>query len=271
MAAPAQPAGRIGTAVGAVGQRVISGVTEIGGIATLVGESLLWFFRRPWRLKQLLLAMDEIGVGSSFIVLLTGFFTGAVLAVQGVYAFSKFNAESMVGASVAISLVRELSPVLTGLMVTGRAGSAIATEIGTMRVTEQIDALSSMAVNPVQYLIAPRIVAGVLMMPVLTMLFNGVGLGGSYAVAVGLEGLSAGTFTSRIARFVLAEDIVHGLWKSSLFGLAIVAIACFKGYNARGGAKGVGLATTEAVVMSSVAILVLDYLATTVSIQGLAE
>lgn len=205
-------------------------------------------------------------MGSLFVVVLTGFFTGAVFAMQSASAFRLFDAESLVGATVAISLTRELAPALTGLMVTGRAGSAIATELGSMRVTEQIDALATMAVDPRQYLLVPRVLAGLLTAPILCMVFNVIGLFGSYLVAVQLQGISEAQFWSRIESWLDVADVVGGLIKAAVFGLMLTTIACYKGYNATGGAKGVGEATTEAVVLSSVLILVADYFLTALMI-----
>ena len=208
--------------------------------------------------------MEFVGVGSLFIVVLTGVFTGAVFALQGAGAFRMFNAESLVGSTVGLSLARELSPVLTGLMVTGRAGSGIATELGTMRVTEQIDALYTMAVNPVQYLIVPRFLAGLIMVPVLSGLFTLVGMVGCYFVGVVLLGIDEGVFLEKVRWFVDPSDLSSGLIKSCVFGGILTMVGCYKGFYASGGARGVGLATTQSVVASSVIILVSDYFLTAV-------
>ncbi|MBI4819006.1 MAG: ABC transporter permease [Deltaproteobacteria bacterium] len=229
----------------------------------LFASACRWALRRPYRLGLFLAQCEFIGVGSLFIVLLTGLFTGLVFALQSSFAFAKFNAEALVGATVVISLCRELGPVLTGLMVTGRAGSAIATELGTMRVTEQIDALETMAVSPIQYLVVPRVLALVIVMPLLTMLFNTIGFFGAYIVGVYQAGINAGTFLGRIERLAELSDLLGGLAKSSVFGLVIGLVACFRGMNASGGSRGVGLAATQTVVTCSVAILVVDYVLTT--------
>ena len=225
---------------------------------------LRWAAKPPFRWGLTLNQAEFIGVGSLFIVLLTGLFTGLVFALQSSFAFAKFNAESLVGATVVIAMCRELAPVLTGLMVTGRAGSAIATELGTMRVTEQIDALSTMAVNPVQYLVVPRVVAMTAVMPLLTMLFNAVGFVGAYLVSVLQSGINEGTFMGRIHQIVELSDLLGGLAKSAVFGFAIALIACHKGMNAEGGSRGVGVAATQTVVSGSVTVLVLDYLLTNI-------
>ncbi len=238
--------------------------TEVGHTALLFGETILWAFRPPVRLKLVLQQAEFLGVGSLFIVLLTGLFTGLVFALQSSFAFAKFSAESLVGATVVISLCRELAPVLTGLMVTGRAGSAIATELGTMKVTEQIDALSTMAVSPIQYLVVPRVIAMTLVMPLLTMLFNIVGFAGAYIISVFQTGINEGTFMGRIHQIVEWTDLAGGLFKSAVFGLAIALIGCQKGMNASGGSRGVGLAATQTVVSGSVIVLVLDYVLTSI-------
>ncbi|MCA9538594.1 MAG: ABC transporter permease [Myxococcales bacterium] len=245
-----------------MGQRVIDIIEGLGRAALLLIETLVWIPRPPWRLRIFFQAMEFVGVGSLFIVLLTGIFTGAVFSLQGVGAFRLFNAESLVGSTVAISLARELSPVLTGLMVTGRAGSGIATELGTMRVTEQIDALYTMAVNPVQYLIVPRFLAGLIMVPALSALFTLIGMVGSYVVAVVLLNIDEGIFLEKVYWFVDPDDLTSGLIKACVFGGILTMVGCYKGFYASGGARGVGLATTQSVVVSSVMILIADYFLT---------
>ncbi len=250
-----------------IGSGVINAVEGVGRAATLFIQTLLWIPRPPWRLKNLFASMEFVGVGSLFIVLLTGLFTGAVFALQGAGAFKLFNAESLVGSTVGISLARELSPVLTGLMVTGRAGSGIATELGTMRVTEQIDALYTMAVNPVQYLVVPRFIAGLVMVPVLSALFTLIGMAGCYFVGVVLLNIDEGIFLSKTRWFVDPEDLTSGLIKACVFGGILTMVGCYKGFYASGGARGVGLATTQSVVVSSVAILIADYFLTAMMFQ----
>ena len=203
--------------------------------------------------------MDFIGVHSLLVVLITGAFTGMVLALQSSYGFRKFGAEGLVGAIVALSMTRELGPVLTSLMVTGRAGSAMAAELGTMRVTEQIDALTVMALNPIKYLVAPRVVASFLMLPFLTIISDFICIVGGYLVGVKLLGINEGSFMNKIERTLDLADIYNGLVKAAVFGLILSVISCYKGYNTQGGAEGVGRATTEAVVLSSVTILISDY------------
>lgn len=242
-----------------IGRRVVLSIEELGDTFILGVRVPFIALRRPWRPALLLQQMEAVGVGSLFIVTLTGFFVGAVLSLQGLHAFALFNAESLVGATVELSLARELAPVFAGLMVTARTGSAIATELGTMRVTEQIDALETMAVDSRQYLIVPRALAGFLMLPVLTIIFNAVALFGAYLVAVASAGISGAEFQSRIPMLTDVGDIVHGLVKSAVFGYVVCLIAAHRGYFAKGGAAGVGTATTRAVVGGSISILALDY------------
>ena len=237
---------------------------ELGTVVLMFFSALVWTVRRPYRVSLLLRSMEFVGVGSLFIIVLTGSFTGAVMALQGIYAFKIIKAETMVGGSVALALARELSPVLTALMVTGRAGSAMATEIGTMRVTEQIDAMETMAVNPIQYLVVPRLWASVVMVPVLTILFTLVGMVGCYLVAVVWQGVDQGLFMEKISDFMRVNDITSGIIKAAVFGAAIATIGCAKGFHAEGGARGVGQATTQAVVLASVMVFVLDYILTAV-------
>lgn len=230
-------------------------------------ETLVWTIRPPYRIRLLFQAMEFVGVGSLFIVLLTGLFTGAVFALQGAGAFRLFGAESLVGPTVGISLARELAPVLTGLMVAGRAGSGIATELGTMRVTEQIDALYTMAVNPVQYLVVPRFLAGISMVPVLCGLFTLIGMVGCYVVGVVLLRIDEGVFMEQTRWIVDPDDLTSGMIKAIIFGGILTMVGCYKGFYASGGARGVGLATTESVVASSVLILVADYFLTAIMFQ----
>lgn len=243
---------------------IASFFTEMGTIVMTYGQVLYWTFIPPYRLRLWFSSMEFVGVGSLFIIVLTGSFAGAVLGLQGIYAFRIIQAETMVGGSVALVLSRELSPVLTALMVTGRVGSAMATEIGTMRVTEQIDAMEVMAVNPVQYLMVPRVWATTLMLPILSLLFTFVGMVGCYLVAVVWMNVDQGQFLAKISSYMSESDLVSGLIKASIFGATLSTIGCYKGYNASGGARGVGEATTQAVVLASVMIFVLDYVLTAI-------
>src|SRR5216683_5673566 len=243
-----------------IGKRVTGLIEEVGGVVSLGGDVVRWAVRPPIRVENLFAQLDFVGVGSIFIVMLTGIFSGMVFAHQSSRAFMLFNAESLVGPTVALTLTRELTPVFTALMVTMRAVSAMCTELGTMRVTEQVDALETMAVNPIQYLLVPRVLAGLIMVPVLVMVFDTTGMAGGYLIAVGVHGVSAGTFLSRTQQWMEAADIAEGLVKGAVFGLTVALIGCYKGFGASGGAKGVGQATTQAMVASALSIFILDYL-----------
>lgn len=237
---------------------------EIGALFKLLWEAAFWGIRPPYRGRLFVEAMEFVGIGSIFIVSLTALFVGGVLALQLVDGFRDFGAENQTGAVIGLALAREVGPVFAALMVTSRAGSAMTTELGSMRVTNQIDALVTMAVNPVQYLVVPRLLAGVVMVPVLTMLFNIVGVIGAFFVAVVLIGLDPGVFMDRLKWLVDWEDVSQGLTKAVVFGIAVTLIACRQGFYAKGGAAGVGRATNRAVVHSAIAILMLDYLVTSI-------
>ena len=237
---------------------------QIGATVQLTGQTLLWLVPPPYRFMQFVNAMDFIGVGSLFIVSLTGMFSGMVLALQTTHSLRQFGGEGIVGSLVAISLTREIAPVFAGLMVTARAGSAMAAELGNMRVTEQIDALLTMGVNPAQYLLSPRLFAATVMLPLLCVLYTCVGMGGAYLVAVSWLGVDPGTFVANIEKYVVPKDFWMGEIKAAAFGFLISAISCAQGFRAAGGAKGVGEATTRAVVQSAVAILVANYLITNI-------
>lgn len=245
-----------------IGSRTIGVIEEIGQISILLFQTLIWMVRPPYRVRIFLQALESVGVGSLFIVMFTGLFTGLVMAYQSIYAFGLFGAETLVGGTVAASVVRELGPVLTGLMVAGRTGSSMTTELGTMRVTEQIDAMAVMAVNPVQYLVMPRVVATTLMMPILVTLFNFVAIIGAYGLSVGVMDIDPGIFVQKIRDFVVLKDLIFSGIKGACFGVAIGLVGCYKGFYASGGAKGVGEATTSSVVTSSIAVLFIDYVLT---------
>ncbi|MEA3470720.1 MAG: ABC transporter permease [Thermodesulfobacteriota bacterium] len=250
--------------IDSLGRSVLRTVEEMGSILLFFISVLRWMFRPPLKLRLILKQMEFVGVKSIFIVVLTGTFTGMVMALQGYYGFKMFSAESMVGSTVALGMTRELGPVLTALMVTARAGSAMAAELGTMRVTEQIDALYVMSANPVKYLVVPRIIAGIVMLPVLTIVSDFVGVLGGYFVGVPILGINAGAFVNNITKIVGIDDIYNGLIKATFFGLILSLCGCYKGFNMKGGAEGVGKATTEAVVWASVSILISDYFLTAI-------
>lgn len=245
-----------------LGDFLIKQIEGLGLALILLWESFYWLFRPPFRVMLFLQSMEFIGAGSLGIVVLTGLFTGMVFAVQTVASFRLFNAETIVGSTVALALMRELAPVLTSLIVAGRVGSAIATELGTMKVTEQVDALYTMAVNPVQYLVTPRIVAAIVMLPILTAICDIIGIAGAYYVSVELLDVDGGMFIDKIQHYAKPWDAISGLIKAGVFGLILSLIGCHKGLNATGGARGVGIATTQTVVLSSILILVADYFLT---------
>ena len=255
---------RVAQAIDQFGRGVLRSVEEMGSLLLLLLSVLSWMIRPPLKLRLIFKQMEFVGVKSIFVVVLTGTFTGMVMALQGYYGFRMFSAESLVGSTVALGMTRELGPVLTSLMVTARAGSAMAAELGTMRVTEQIDALYVMAANPVKHLIVPRIVASVLMLPLLTIVSDFMGIIGGYFVGVPVLGINEGAFIKNITKYVELSDIYHGLTKAAVFGLILSLIGCYKGFNTRGGAEGVGKATTEAVVLASISILVSDYFLTAI-------
>ena len=248
--------------IGALGEWVIRQVKELGGVILLFADALRWAILPPFRLDLLIQQMEVIGVRSTLVILLTGAFTGMVFALQTFYALRKFGAETMVGVTVALGMTRELGPVFTSIMVTARAGSAMAAELGTMRITEQIDALEAMAINPVKYLIVPRVLASSIVVPILTVISDFVGIAGGYFVGVILLRINAGPFVANIQKYVELSDIYNGIIKAVVFGLLLSLICCYKGYTVEGGAQGVGRATTQSVVFSSVAILMMDYILT---------
>lgn len=234
-------------------------VGSFGEHIQLLLQAVAWLFRRPFRGRLFLEQMEYVGVGSLPIILLVGVFTGAVSALQSITALRLFQQERWVGVAVGLSLARELAPVFTALMITARAGAGMAAELASMRVYEQIDALTTFAINPVQYLVTPRIVATVVMMPIMTMVFNVVGLAGGWAIAVPMENIDFGQASTLFQYQVDPLDYVIGLIKAAVFGVSLSLCACFQGFFVRGGAKEVGLATTRAVVTGSVSVLVLDY------------
>jgi phospholipid/cholesterol/gamma-HCH transport system permease protein len=237
-------------------------IETVGAHLLLLLNVLRWALRPPLRLGVLLEAMVFVGFESLPIVLLISLFVGAVFALQLSSALRTFQAQAYVGATVGLALTRELAPVFTAIVVAARAGAGMATELGSMRITEQIDALATMAINPLQYLIVPRIIAGTVMVPMMAMLFNCVGMLGAYVVAVGVQNVDRGVFIANAKWLLDPDDITQGLVKATVFGCVLTLIACNQGYNAGGGAKGVGMATTRSVVGSFVTILILDYFLT---------
>ena len=244
------------TQIGAATLRLLS---SLGRAGLFLGQALGLIFIPPFKLRRVIRQVHFIGARSLLVIALTGLFTGMVLGLQGYYTLIRFGSEAFLGPAVAISLITELGPVLSALMVTGRAGSALAAEIGIMRITEQIDALEVMALNPLRYLVVPNMVAGVIAVPLLGALFAVIGIYGGYLVGVQLLGVSSSTYFGGMTDAVTMNDILNGLYKSLSFGLLIAFLCCFKGYHTGYGAEGVSRATTEAVVLSSVAVLVVDY------------
>ena len=247
-----------------LGRTVISWIAGMGRMLILLVTALLWAFVPPFRLRRLARQIHFMGWRSILVVVLTGAFTGMVLGLQGYYTLSKFGATALLGPAVALSLIREIGPVLCALVVTGRAGSAMAAEIGIMRITDQIDVLSVMALNPVKYLISPNILAGVITLPLLSAIVDVVGIYGGYLVGVQLLGVGQGVYFGEMQGVLGIRDISIGFWKSVSFGLIISWVCCYKGFYTQFGAEGVSRATTEAVVMSSVWILICDYFLTSV-------
>ncbi len=249
----------ISKAIESLGSAVKYPVEETGRIILLGCSTLRWLIRPPFYIRNTFKQMLEIGVNSLPVVLITAVFTGMVLALQTYTGFKRFGAENLVGSVVALSLTRELGPVLTALIVTGRAGAAMAAELGTMRVTEQIDALETLATNPIKYLIVPRVISGLIMLPLLTVITDIVGIMGGYFVTVVIFGASKVTYMRMTWDNLELSDIYNGLIKACFFGTALSLICCYKGFYTTGGAEGVGRATTAAVVLSFMTILISDY------------
>jgi phospholipid/cholesterol/gamma-HCH transport system permease protein len=239
-------------------------VEEIGRVVNLWLRTVALTFVPPFRVRHLFAQLEEVGVRSLPVVLITATFTGMVLALQSYTGFKRFNAEILVGTAVALSMTRELGPVLTGLIVAGRAGSAMAAELGTMKVTEQIDALYTLATNPIKYLVVPRFIASIIMVPLLTALADGVGILGGYVVGVKMLGANPTIYVERTFKLLELNDIYSGLLKAAFFGMIIATIGCYQGFYAEGGAEGVGKATTRSVVISSMLILISDYFLTAI-------
>lgn len=247
------------TPVESLGRISLDGIHSLGRFGLFLGRAVAWAFIPPFKGQQFLQRIHFIGFRSLSVIILTGAFTGMVLGLQVFLTLSRFGSEAFLGPAVALTLIRELGPVLSALMVTGRAGSALTAEIGIMRISEQIDALTVMALNPFRYLIVPVIVAGLITFPLMTAIFDVVGIFGGYLVGVKLLGLSAGTYFGEMQTFVDLTDIMTGFWKSLSFGVIVTWVSTYKGYYTGHGAEGVSRATTEAVVLSSVLILVWDY------------
>ncbi len=248
-----------------LGKFVINFLTQIGQASSMVYSCIFWFFKAPLEFAQTMQQTVKIGVESMIVAALTSLFTGMVLALQAGTTMQSILSEPLyIGTLVGFSLVRELGPVLTAFVVAGRAGAAVTAEIGTMRVTEQIDALHTLGTDPMRYLVIPRLIAFTLAIPILTLFANVSGMFGGYLVSVHGLGVSANTYVEDITTFIGIDDLMHGFIKSIFFAFMIGVICCYKGIYTRGGAEGVGKSTTQAVVASMVMILVFDYFLTAI-------
>ncbi len=245
-----------------IGVVTISTLREMGKMVLFFVQFFGTVFRRPLRLRRVVQEMHFIGVKSLFVIILVGAFSGMVLALQGYYALRHFGSESLLGSAVSLGLVRELGPVLGALMVGARAGSAMTAEIGIMKISEQILALDVMTIDPLKFLVTPKILGAIIVLPLLISIFDVVGIFSGYAVAVGLLGISHGSYMDSATSALVLQDITGGLIKAFVFGFILSWVCCYKGYNCEHGAKGVSNATTEAVVMASVLIFVVDYFLT---------
>jgi phospholipid/cholesterol/gamma-HCH transport system permease protein len=247
-----------------IGRIVIAFLEATGRLSLFVWSAFSGLFRAPFYTKQLRKQLIDIGFYSLPVVGMTAIFTGAVLALQSYSGFSRFNAESSIAIVVVLSITRELGPVLAGLMVAGRIGAAYAAEIGTMRVTEQIDALTTLSTNPYKYLVLPRLIAGLTMLPVLVFIADIIGVMGGYLVSVHVLDFASGPYLKSTFDFLETKDVVSGLVKASVFGFIIALMGCYHGFHSKGGAQGVGAATTHAVVSASILILLSNYFLTSV-------
>ena len=247
-----------------IGRVVLNFLSETGRLSIFCFSAITSAFRRPFYFKAIFEQMIEIGYYSLPVVGLTAISTGAVLALQSYVGFSKFSAESAIATVVVLSITRELGPVLAGLMVAGRVGASIAAEIGTMKITEQLDALVTLSTNPIKYLVTPRVIASVIMMPCLVLVADIIGVMGGYIVSGYSLGFSSEIYLQNTFQYLERGDVTSGLIKSAVFGFIIAIIGCYSGYNSQKGAQGVGSATTNAVVMASILILLSDYLLTKV-------
>ena len=245
-----------------IGRTFIAFLEVAGRLSIFAIAALAHCFRPPIYPRLIGRQMLEIGYYSLPVVGLTAIFTGMVLALQSYTGFARFSAESAIPNVVIVSITRELGPVLAGLMVAGRVGAAIAAEIGTMRVTEQIDALYTLSTNPFKYLVAPRLIAGLITLPILVLIADIIGVFGGYLVSVYKLGFNPTTYITNTVDFVEVQDVVSGLVKASAFGFLVTLMGCYHGYHSRGGAQGVGTATTNAVVSASILILCFNYFIT---------
>ncbi len=245
-----------------VGRGAIGACRVAGSLALFALEGVSHLVRPPFYWRMFARALLEIGYFSLPVVALTAIFTGMVLALQSFTGFARFSAEGAIANVVVMSVTRELGPVLAGLMVAGRIGAAMAAEIGTMRVTDQIDALTTLSTNPMKYLVAPRLAAGTIALPLLVVVADILGVLGGFIVSTVKLGFNPSVYVHNTLEFVQTMDVVSGLVKAAVFGFLIALMGCYQGYNSRGGAQGVGAATTAAVVSASILILAFDYVVT---------
>jgi phospholipid/cholesterol/gamma-HCH transport system permease protein len=245
-----------------IGRPVMTVLAHTGRLALFTGRALAALFSPPVYTRLTLNQMMSIGYYSLPVVGLTAFFMGGVLALQIYLGGNRFGAEAIVPQVVVLGITRELGPVIAGLMIAGRVGAAIAAEIGTMKVTEQIDALTTLATNPIKYLVVPRIVAAVISMPLLTLVGDSIGVFGGYMVSVYSLGFTGSVYLKNTMDFTHSDDITSGLIKAAVFGFIVALMGCYNGFNSKGGAQGVGTAATNAVVSSSILILAADYILT---------
>ncbi len=247
---------------GNVGRATLTMLAHIGRLGLFTARALAALVSPPIYTRLILSQMMRIGYYSLPVVGLTAFFTGGVLALQIYLGGNRFGAEAIVPQVVVLAVTRELGPVIAGLMIAGRVAAAIAAEIGTMKVTEQIDALTTLATNPIKYLVVPRIVAAVISMPILTAIGDSIGVMGGYAVSVYSLDFNGSSYLKNSWDFARQDDITSGLIKAAVFGFIVALMGCYNGFNSKGGAQGVGNATTNAVVASSILILASDYVLT---------
>lgn len=250
-----------------LGRSAITLLCEMGAMTLFLLHGMKHMFASPKQIPKVIHQIYIIGAGSFFLIGLIALFTGMVLGLQGYYTLTKFGSEGFLGSAVALSLIRELAPVLTAIMVTGRAGSAMAAEIGVMRISDQIDALEVMDINSMAYLVSPRITASLIAFPLLTAIFTVVGILGGYATGVLMLGINEGIYFSRIESSVVRADIIGCFAKAVVFAFIVVAVSCYKGYFAHMrkdgmGPAAVGNATTSAVVLSCILLLIADYVLT---------
>jgi phospholipid/cholesterol/gamma-HCH transport system permease protein len=253
--------------VGQLGKKLIQLMDSFGKFTRYIIQVFNWMFRPPFRPHLFTEQMYFIGNKSIFIVALTGSFTGMVMCYQTYYGFKMISADSIVGPIVALSMAKELAPTLTGLIVSGRAGAAMAAQIGTMKVTEQIDALEVMGINGYHYLGIPRIIAGTLTLPLLSSIFLFVGNVGSWVIGTKVLGIDASIYFSKISTFMFVEDILQGIIKSFFFGFIIALVGSYCGFSVKGGAEGVGKGTNKAVVWAMILVLVTDFILTSILVK----